>query len=105
MIPSVSAGGMLTLTSTTFWRNGSLSNTFPVAGIDEGGNPSIPGLGAMTDVGNFFGLAARTYDTSDSRFTKVTQQHQRQLPGPGLYSISASSGDRVGGIRNAFEST
>lgn len=93
MIPSVSATGVLTLTSTSFWR------PTAVAGIDEAGDPIVSGVGTMTDV-----PGSRTVDTSDIRFTKVVQQHTIQLPaGPGTYSISASSCCRVGGVLNAFE--
>lgn len=109
MIPSVDDAGVLTLTSTSFWRNGLLGDTFPVSGIDESGNPAVTGPGLfgapMSDVGpTTGGLSFRTFDTSDSRFTKVVQQHTLQLPGPGVYTISATSCCRVGGIQNAFES-
>ena len=93
MVPSVNASGLLTLTSTTFWRP-----TAP-SGIDEGGNPFVAGVGTMQDFGG------STFDTSDSRFTRTVQQHTIQLPGPGTYTISASSCCRVAGIRNAAESS
>lgn len=105
MIPSVDATGLLTLTSTTYWRPG--ADGFPEAGIDEGGNPHVTGSGfsaPMNDVGsdpNFPEFAARTIDHSDSRFTKIRQQHALQLPAPGLYTISADSCCRVSGIINA----
>lgn len=112
MIPSVSPAGLLTLTSTTYWRPSSLppGGNLPRAGIDEEANPSVTGPAfsmLMTDVGSdpgFPGIALRTFDRSDSRFTKVTQKHTVQLPGPGPYSISARSCCRVAGIINANES-
>lgn len=88
MIPTVSASGLLTVNATTFWR------TTAVADIDESGAISVAGVGAMSQVG------AQVNDTSDSRFTKVTSVHTRQLPGAGLYTLSAGSCCRVSGIRN-----
>ncbi len=92
MIPSVDANGLLTITSTTFWRNGSLNDSFPVAGVDEVGNPTVSGVGTTTDVGfdaSVPSFAFRTFDTADSRYTAVTQQHQIQLRQAGTYDISA----------------
>jgi hypothetical protein len=88
MIPTVSAGGLLTVNATSFWR------PTAVADIDESGAISVSGVGGMTQVG------AQVNDTSDSRFTRVTSTHTVQLPGAGLYSLSASSCCRVGGIQN-----
>lgn len=93
LVPSISATGLLTVTATTFWRP-----SF-VADIDEAGPIQIAGLGAMTQVG------AQTNDTSDSRFTRVTSVHTRQLSGAGTYNISASSCCRVSGIRNGIGGT
>jgi hypothetical protein len=92
MIPVVDASGRLTLHSTTFWAPNS------PAGIDESANPQVADVDAMTDVGAMTDETPRMEDTSDSRFTKVTQSHTIQLPGPGLYAITAGSCCRVGGI-------
>lgn len=84
LVPSVSASGLLTVTSTSFWRPTAVENVDPV----------VSGVGTMTQVGSDI------VDTSDVRFTKVTQVHQIQLPSAGTYAISASSCCRVAGIRN-----
>jgi hypothetical protein len=102
MIPTVSSSGLLTVTSTTFWRPG--VEDFPVAGIDEGGNPFVTGIGTMADVNPTpSGFAQKIVDTSDVRFTQVVQTHTIQLTGAGLYEISAGSCCRVSGIENAVE--
>lgn len=88
MIPTVSAGGLLTVTATSFWRTTSVSD------IDEGGPIQVAGVGGMAQVG------PQVNNTSDSRFTQVTSTHTVQLPGAGLYNLSASSCCRVTGIRN-----
>jgi hypothetical protein len=44
-------------------------------------------------------------DTSDARFTKVTQVWTIQLPGTGTYDISDSSCCRISGIQNGIGST
>jgi len=93
MVPSISASGLLTVTATTFWRPSA------VADIDENGAIQIAGLGAMTQVG------AQVNDTSDSRFTRVTSVHTRQLSVAGTYDISATSCCRVSGIRNGIGGT
>lgn len=88
MIPTVSANGLLTVTATSFWR------TTGVGDIDEGGAIQSSG-GSLTQVGG------QVNDTSDTRFTKVTSVHTRQLTGAGLYTISASSCCRVSGPINS----
>jgi hypothetical protein len=110
MIPSVSSTGLLTLTSTTYWRPAtSLPSSFPESGIDEANNPMVTGTSfsaLMNDVGSdpdFPYFAARSIDHSDSRFTKITQQHTLQLPGPGMYEIRADDCCRVAGINNAID--
>ena len=94
MVPSISATGLLTVTATSFWR------PTAVADIDEGGALQVAGVGAMTQVG------AQVNDTSDTRFTRVTSVHTRQLTGgAGTYDISATSCCRVAGIRNGIGNT
>lgn len=93
MIPSVNANGLLTINATSFWR------PTAVADIDESGSISVSGVGGMTQFG------PQVNDTSDSRFTKVTSTHTIQLPGAGLYSISASSCCRVSGTSNTASNT
>lgn len=92
MIPTVSATGLLTINATTFWR------PTGVADIDEGGAIS-------TSAGNMTQVGAQVNDTSDTRFTKVTSTHTRQLTGAGLYTISASSCCRVAGTSNTASNT
>jgi len=114
MIPSVSAGGLLTLTSTSFWKadrpegidEGCNSSTCPAGGA----NPTVVNVatmqpvGSMVDVGGsegFGNLARRTIDSSDARFARVVQRHTFQLSAAGLYEIREMVCARVAGIRNA----
>lgn len=83
MIPTVNANGLLTVTTTSFWRNGAA----------EGVVATVNGATAGSS-------AAQVNDTSDSRFTKSTNVRNFQLPGAGTYAIAASSCCRVSGIRN-----
>jgi len=83
LVPSVDANGLLTVTSTSFWRPTAPGSTFP----------TISGVGTMTQ-------QSIATDTSDSRFTKVTQVHTGQLPGAGTFNISWGSCCRVRGIQN-----
>lgn len=96
LIPTVSTSGLLTVNATSFWRPG--SSPFPVADITES-NPISTSAGSMTQVG------AKVIDASDSRFTKVTSVHTRQLTGTGLYTLSASSCCRVSGTSNTASNT
>jgi len=87
MVPTVNASGLLTVTTTSFWRPTAVSSVSPfVAG------------------GSFMTQQSSATDTSDVRFTRVTQVHTIQLQGPGLFQIQSSSCCRVGGIINAAES-
>ena len=90
MIPTVDSNGLLTVNSTSFWRPTAVANV---------GNPSIGGVGTMTQI------AGPTFDTTDSRFTRVSQTHTRQLSGAGTYTITAGSCCRVSGIQNASASS
>ena len=92
MVVTVSATGLMTMNATSFWRPTSVSD------IDEGGQVQSS-QGALTQVG------AQVNDTSDTRFTKVTSTHTRQLTTSGLTTLSASSCCRVSGIANAGAST
>lgn len=83
MVPSVDANGLLTITSTSFWRNGAVNSI----------SPFVSGVGSATTI-------STTDDTSDSRFTKRVDVSTIQLPGAGSYAISSSSCCRVEGIRN-----
>ena len=134
MVPSVDSSGLLTVTSISFWRNQTTHtgsdpfDAFPIAGIDDGGDPSVSGVGTMTAVGSdsgATGFAARTIENNsvaaftfgspatasatgwhradaglDSRYSKVTQTHTIQLTGAGTYDISAGSCCRVAGMAN-----
>lgn len=83
MIPSVDANGLLTITTTSFWRNGAPDGVFasPNSGAFVSSNPQV-------------------FDTSDSRFTKVLDVARYQLPGAGTFAITGSSCCRVNGIQN-----
>lgn len=84
MLPSVNANGLLTVTTTSFWRNGAASGVF-----------SNVGGGAA-----FVSQSPQVNDTSDSRFTKSINVNTYQLPSAGTYAITGSSCCRVQGIQN-----
>ncbi len=92
MVSSVSATGLLTMNATSFWRPTSASV------ITEGGGISTS-QGTMTQVG------AAVTDTSDTRFTKVSQTFTLQLTNSGLTTLSASSCCRVSGPVNSSSNT
>ena len=83
MVPSVDANGLLTITTTSFWRNGAANSV----------SASVAGA-------SFVGSASRIDDTSDSRFTKSTNVDRYQLPNAGTFAITSGSCCRVEGIRN-----
>lgn len=83
MVPSVDANGLLTVTTTSFWRNG-----------------AADGVSASVSGASFVSSAAQVFDTSDSRFTKVTDVVRYQLPSAGTFAITGSGCCRVAGIRN-----
>jgi hypothetical protein len=84
LVPSVSASGFLTVTSTTFWRK-SADNVVTVA---ANGSSMTQGLSVL--------------DTSDARFDKRTVTWTQQLAaGAGTYNLASSSCCRVSGIRNS----
>ena len=79
-IPVVDANGLLTVTSTTFWRKGTASSTEL--------RPTVTGLGLMSTTGN-------STDSSDSRYDVNTATYTMQLSGAGTYAISGGSCCRV----------
>ena len=86
MVASVSASGLLTVTSTTFWRKSAVNDiniAAPVSAISE----------------------TWVQDTSDSRFDKNTGTHTFQLASSGLVSLSMSSCCRVSGASNSFSNS
>jgi len=83
LVPSIDANGLLTVTTTSFWRPGN----------DNASSPIINGADFMNQV-------SYTVDTSDSRFDRVTEVHTFQLSGAGTYDIAAGSCCRVAGIQN-----
>ena len=85
MIPTVSSSGLLTITSTSFWRNGAQEDFFPTVS-----GPSSPSTT----------LQSSATDTSDARFTKMTTVSTAQLTGSGLYTLTYGSCCRVSGIQN-----
>ncbi|RMH37327.1 MAG: hypothetical protein D6690_02875 [Nitrospirae bacterium] len=87
MVPSIDSSGLLTVTTTSFWRKDAVSNA----------SPRVNGS-SMTQISN-------TVDQSDARFAKRVQVHTRQLTAAGTYNISWGSCCRVHGIRNAFASS
>ena len=83
-IPSVDANGLLTVTSTTFWRKGATNAI----------TPTVSGLGSLSQ-------QSSSIDSSDSRFDRRVAVYTRQLTGAGTYDISAADCCRVVGIRNS----
>jgi hypothetical protein len=89
MVPTVSASGLITVTTTSFWRPTGL-DSIGAAGLRINGTNV-----ARTSIVN---------DTTDTRFTKVTEVFNFQTTaGAGLYAIESSSCCRVSGIANASE--
>jgi len=86
MIPTVDASGLLTVTTTSFWRNGAAT----------GVSAFVSGGGGATNVST----APRIDSTADSRFTKSTNVQTYRLNGAGTYNITGSSCCRVEGINN-----
>lgn len=84
MIPTVNASGLLTITTTSFWRKTAVDSI----------TPNVGGVGNAAQVSN-------TIDTSDSRFDKQVTVSTVQLPGAGSFGITWGSCCRVGGIQNA----
>ena len=82
MVASVSASGLLTVTSTTFWRISAVNDIGIVAPV-----------GAISETW--------VQDTSDTRFTKNTGTHTFQLQNSGLVNLSMSSCCRVSGASNS----
>ena len=87
IVPTVDASGLMTLTTTSFWRK---------TWVDNPGGYNISGGGA-----SLVGTVSNTVDQSDSRFGVRTEVVQYQLSGAGTYNISRSSCCRVSGIPNA----
>jgi hypothetical protein len=85
MVPTVSASGLLTITSTSFWNPTFVSSVFA--------NVTTPGAA-------FISQSTTNTDTTDSRFTVVTNVTTYQLSGAGLYQIQNSNCCRVTGIQN-----
>jgi len=79
LVPSVDANGLMTVTSTSFWRPTSVSSI------------SVSGMSQQSII----------TDTADSRFTRVVQVYTRQLSSAGTFDISGRSCCRVTGIRNS----
>ena len=88
LVPSVDANGLLTVTQTSFWANGSI-NTI---------TPDVAGVGFMTQ-------GATVQDLSDARFDKEVSIWTIQLGGAGTYDISTNSCCRIEGIQNGIGNT
>ena len=84
LISSVSASGLLTVQSTTFWAPTSPAQL----GISVSGSSSVSQSFAPNDV-------------SDSRFTKVVGNYTYQLTGTGIHNLAMSSCCRVVGPINS----
>jgi hypothetical protein len=90
MVPQISSTGLLTVTSTSFWRPGAFDSLAP----------QVSGFGFMTQ-------QSLIRDQSDPRFDLVTQVHTMQLPaGARNIDIVSTSCCRVatGGVGNWLES-
>lgn len=82
LMPSVSASGLLTVTSTSFWRKGAADTIIP------------------SSTQGFMVVGSNVLDASDIRFDKRTAVFTQQLRGAGLHTISMGSCCRVSGIAN-----
>lgn len=85
LVGSVSASGLITVNATTFWR--------PTA------------VDSVSSISTFSKVGSDVLDTSDTRFTKVSEVFTRQLTGAGLYTFSASNCCRVSGPINSSSNT
>ena len=91
MIPSVTAAGQFTVTTTAFWRKGQSALTGVSIAVTK---PDGTSGGTMVN-------SNTVTDTSDSRFDMSVVTSQIQLGGgPGLYQLRWVDGDRVAGMRN-----
>lgn len=94
VVPAVNANGLVTFTSTTFWRPG--SDGFPVSGTTNEGTRTFVG-------GTNYTALTRSVDASDSRFTRVSETFTYQLQSAGSYDFKWNSCCRVSGIGNAAQ--
>jgi hypothetical protein len=92
IVTSVDAAGLISFTSTTFWRNDFV----------DGVQYYVSGTGTSGD-SNYNRLAD---DTADSRFTRVVESWDRQATnGAGTYNFEYNSCCRVSQIANAAQSS
>ena len=88
LVPSVDANGLVSFTTTTFWRTTAVSGTTTEGGL------SLNGSGvAKSNV-------TRVIDTSDSRFTRVVETYQVQLSSAGTNTFIWNSCCHVDGAAN-----
>lgn len=92
VVPTVSATGLVSIDSKSFWRVG--------AGDGTGSSLSVTNDATNAFVGSA-GRLTQSTDNSDSRRTEVNETYSFQLPSAGLYNISWSSGSWVSGVPNA----
>lgn len=102
IVPSVSANGLVSFTTTTYWRTNAVAGT--VSGGGEGSytlNGSSIGTASTSGPSGNWGQATRTVDTSDVRFTRVVDTMTYQLSAAGSYNFEWSSCCHTTGIANA----
>lgn len=101
LTPSVSADGILTIDSTSFWRQSALASTCNFPHGCTGSSVTVSngaGLGL-----NSPSIASQTQDLTDTRRTETTERYSFDISsgGAGLYDISWSGSSWTSGIPNA----
>jgi len=104
LTPSVSSDGILTIDSTSFWRQqvGTSVCTFPHECVANSFRPTVTGPGGINLSGPD-NIASQTQDLTDTRRTEVTEQFTFDISngGAGVYDISWSGSSWVSGVPNA----
>ena len=104
LVPSVSASGLLTVTSTSFWADAITQENFDIddaGGANDKGNPlKVTGVGLMTKVTRL----ATEFPPPPYHYEKAVSTFTLQLPKvAGLYAITAGGfalSGRVDGVPN-----
>ncbi|MFO7857749.1 MAG: hypothetical protein R6V11_02385 [Ectothiorhodospiraceae bacterium] len=102
LTPSVSADGILTIDSSSFWRQDKLATTcfFP-HGCTE--SSTFVRGGGLTLTSTSSTVVSQTQDLTDTRRTETTERYTFDISsgGAGLYDIGWSGSSWTGGIPNA----
>lgn len=96
LVPSVDANGLVTITSTTYWRKNATRGTSSVGGE---GVVRVNGI----NIGSHSGT--RVVDQSDARFGRVVEVYSYQLAAAGTFDFEWTSCCHVSGIQNVSQSS